>query len=513
MPVVYWRGIKVTGDTSISRSTCKRGDYARCSTILLLGTTGSGKSSFIEALAGKDQNLGISGGSLESVTKDIQAFKVHNVFSCMAGRLDWDVYVADSPGFSDRKMSEVQIVRKVYQFQRDTFCEIAHAFYFHRITDKRIPGSSRKIIQLLKALRIRPINLTIVTTMWDNIHGEEAMERAESNFLQLRDVTWKDDIDNGTKIVKFQNTHASAIDIISSTRIVGGLADDTFELDSSHRSQWQASPSLFQELLERLDSCRKRKNGLLAEKIQLFTNPHPELESIVISNLEEVQESLLNHSSQLIAFRRIPRGFEDIFPSVVYEHLLDIVVSTQHFAQAIIDTLSGFRSLEQDISHRSKLEATLETAKSDFQLAYATLREFGPPPSGFKPFIPSISMTNISESAQNVTSELDIAELVTSKASDAVEQALTSEVALESADVGCNIDMTTDVEHLLTPPPNVVADIPKPSVPAPKVSIDEVAFDTLQTRAMPLESKAKQGLPKRMKLAFYKALRRIFRRQ
>ncbi|PPQ75023.1 hypothetical protein CVT24_010292 [Panaeolus cyanescens] len=165
-------------------------------TVVLLGTTGSGKSSFIEALSEKDQKLSISGGGLESVTQHIHAFKLCNAVSRArkprAGEDgDWDVYVVDTPGFSDRKMSEVQIIRKLYQFQRDTFCEMHHAFYFHRITDKRVPGSARRIIQMIKAFRLRPFDLTIVTTMWDNVHGEEAMMRAESNFVELRDVIWK----------------------------------------------------------------------------------------------------------------------------------------------------------------------------------------------------------------------------------------------------------------------------------------------------------------------------------
>ncbi|PPR05676.1 hypothetical protein CVT24_002915 [Panaeolus cyanescens] len=84
--------------------------YRKCDAheiIRLLGATGTGKSSFIEALAGSGQNLGISGGTLESVTQDIEAFKVVNMIYGA-----WPVFLVDSPGFLDNRMSEFAIVKK-----------------------------------------------------------------------------------------------------------------------------------------------------------------------------------------------------------------------------------------------------------------------------------------------------------------------------------------------------------------------------------------------------------------
>ncbi|PPR05247.1 hypothetical protein CVT24_010461 [Panaeolus cyanescens] len=497
MGIIYGRRIKAIGEVSIERSTAGEGDYGECSPLLLLGTTGSGKSSFVEALAGSNHKLGLSGGGLESVTQDIDIFKIHSVIAYRPGSLDWDVYVADSPGFSDNKMSEVQIVRRIYQFQCANLCKMDHAFYFHRITDKRIPGSSRRIIHLLKALQMRPINLTIITTMWDNIHGAEAMKRAESNFEELRDIVWKDEIKNGATIVKFENTQASAVDILVSTIIAGGLNDDLFYLNNRN----PAGPALFHELLERLDVSRKRKNALLEEKIRLFSNPHPELESIVVSDLEDAEENLAHHLSQVMTYRQSPPGFEDIFQSIIYQHLLDIVVSAQHFAQTIINTLAGFSSTDRAVAPRSKLEKALKTAQEDFQLAYATLRDYGPPPPGSKPFIPSTTKST----AENVHAEstLAITQCAVDEAVNAIDQMPAPNAPLDAKP---DMNATIGVNHLPTPSLSLVADISNPSVSPSRVSIDQAECHALEAPALVLKSNAKRGLGKKIKFAFYNAV-------
>ncbi|PPQ75025.1 hypothetical protein CVT24_010294 [Panaeolus cyanescens] len=471
----------------------------------MLGPTGSGKSSFIEALAGKDQELRISGGGLESVTQEIQVFKVNNAISCQARKMDWSVYLIDTPGFSDSKMSELQIIRKIYHFQRDKFCSVDQVFYFHRITDKRIPGTVRKIIDVIKAFNIRSISINIITTMWDNIHGAEALQRAENNFIELRDVIWKDEISNRAEIVKFQNTPASAIDIFGSTVIAGCLKDNVFALEDNNL----AGPILFHELLDRLDSCRNRKNSLLREKIELFSNPNPELESIVVSSLEEAEEDLAIHFSQLMLYRRSPPGLENILQSARYQHFLDSAVSTQYFTQAIVDTLSDFHLMDHNSVRRSKLKNILEAAKSDFQLAYATLCKFGPPPSGSKPFVPSITIS----AADHAGGTLEVLQPAVCKDSNAIEQMQVSKALLtETADIKVDEYMGTDVDRLPPPSVSLVTNIANTSPSPPNVSFERGDGHALEMRALVVESGTKRGFPKKIKLAFYK-IRRLLRRR
>ncbi|PPR05058.1 hypothetical protein CVT24_010190 [Panaeolus cyanescens] len=100
-----------TGDVSVEIWRGKIPDQSY--RILLLGATGSGKSSFIEALAGSGQKLGISGSTLDSVTQVVQAFRIENMqFKFQYGDM-WPVFLIDTPGFSDSKMSEAEVVNKI----------------------------------------------------------------------------------------------------------------------------------------------------------------------------------------------------------------------------------------------------------------------------------------------------------------------------------------------------------------------------------------------------------------
>ncbi|KAF9035282.1 hypothetical protein BJ165DRAFT_1355968, partial [Panaeolus papilionaceus] len=159
----------------------------------ILGPTGAGKSSFIEALAGEGQSLGISKDQLAGFTQEVTAYEVKN-----AG-VHWypgmnPLYLIDAPGFSDSKMSELEIITKVKQWMIDQgVAWLNGVLYLSPITDTRAPGSKRRTIKMFQSLlhsnTFHCVN--IVTTMWDRLSNPQAEKRAEANFAQLRDDIWK----------------------------------------------------------------------------------------------------------------------------------------------------------------------------------------------------------------------------------------------------------------------------------------------------------------------------------
>ncbi|PPR07362.1 hypothetical protein CVT24_007251 [Panaeolus cyanescens] len=150
-----------TGDVTIER--CSEILPPTRVGILLLGGTGSGKSSFIEALAGSGRQLGISGGTLESVTQEVQAFKVVNVHVAWSHGDFWPIYLVDTPGFLDSKMSELEVLSKVnaWREQNGQVFRMHYVFYFCRITDTRLPGSAHRLMQIIKNLGALPSGVTV----------------------------------------------------------------------------------------------------------------------------------------------------------------------------------------------------------------------------------------------------------------------------------------------------------------------------------------------------------------
>ncbi|KAF9040936.1 hypothetical protein BJ165DRAFT_1493399 [Panaeolus papilionaceus] len=78
---------------------------------ILMGPTGSGKSSFIESLA-PDQHLDISKDSLESVTQEVNCYQVVNL-GLKPEYSDRLFVLMDTPGFLDPRLSEGRIMRMI----------------------------------------------------------------------------------------------------------------------------------------------------------------------------------------------------------------------------------------------------------------------------------------------------------------------------------------------------------------------------------------------------------------
>ncbi|PPQ80114.1 hypothetical protein CVT24_006537 [Panaeolus cyanescens] len=389
-----------TGEVSVERYS---GHTLRNSfRIALLGGTGSGKSSFIEALAGSSQKLGISGGTLESVTQEVQAYKVINLEFDWNDGENWPLYLVDTPGLLDSKMSDAEVITKIRNWMETNSAYLASAFFFWRITDTRIPGSGQRLMNLIKSLGIRsePRDWAIVTTMWDTIVREEAKTRAEDNFERIRDDIWKSVIEKGGKICKFQNSQPSAIDLIITTDLVG---------HGNHRADTMGNNPLTQrlivaELLDRIENERKHRHTLQDNRIDFIrSNWSRDLDAIYLQELRDADQQLIRHIKLLVSFRDLPSQFASVHTnSMVYRHLLETATGSQKVVHAIEKALDKLGSTSSTRKHRGALKKALRDAKGDCMQAYKDLQNFGPPPPGFDAFIPDVTLT-ISERMLNLS--------------------------------------------------------------------------------------------------------------
>ncbi|KAF9050613.1 hypothetical protein BJ165DRAFT_1010750 [Panaeolus papilionaceus] len=199
--------------------------------IIVMGPTGAGKSRFIEVLA-RNEELGISKDQLDSVTQVITTYEMTDIewwegpgtSIRRVGTEDEQLYILDTPGFSDSQISELEILEMVKEWMNAHNCSsISTIFYLWPITDSRLPGSKRRTIEMLKLLAAintdKPGEIRVITTMWDKLWNERAMAAAEEWFVHLQDHVWKDLLEAGGCLAKFTNTHSSAIDCINSEAI------------------------------------------------------------------------------------------------------------------------------------------------------------------------------------------------------------------------------------------------------------------------------------------------------
>ncbi|PPQ75802.1 hypothetical protein CVT24_002683 [Panaeolus cyanescens] len=169
--------------------------------ILLLGSTGAGKSNFIEKLT--TEKLKISSG-WDRGTSEVQAYRV----------LDHPIYrnqivIVDTPGFQDKT-----------DYTPYSNATRLHAlFYFDRICDIT-RGKDPQCQELLRYLSGEAYQRAfIVTTTWDRVNETQRLqEGAGKKFKEFQDKF---------EVLKFYNTTASADEALASS--FRRSYNDTFE--------------------------------------------------------------------------------------------------------------------------------------------------------------------------------------------------------------------------------------------------------------------------------------------
>ncbi|PPR00384.1 hypothetical protein CVT24_004446 [Panaeolus cyanescens] len=164
--------------------------------------------------------------------------------------------------------------------------------------------------------------------MWDTIHRAEAMKRAAVHLEQLQNGVWKDNIEKGSKISRFENCQTSAIAIMKATYYRDIWVGNLFYLQS-------ITYLVFAELLERIENSRQQRRTLLEDRTHLLAHPNHELDATLRSLLRDLDGQLTAHIRQLHSFGSSPPGFDVNIQSVTYQCLLDITLASEQFVHAI----------------------------------------------------------------------------------------------------------------------------------------------------------------------------------
>ncbi|KAF9035119.1 hypothetical protein BJ165DRAFT_652011 [Panaeolus papilionaceus] len=181
--------------------------------IVMMGLTGSGKSSFIDSLA-INQTLNIAKDCLDGVTQEVTPYLLGNAISGKGV----PIVLVDTPGFSDSRLSEMRIVSMVQNWMLSiSLTEISAVLYFDRITDLRMSGNRWKTMRIFKALIGWDVasRVMLVTTMWNLLWNDRQVANANRRLRILERTYWKDFIRKGLVVEKFRYTPQSALSIVN----------------------------------------------------------------------------------------------------------------------------------------------------------------------------------------------------------------------------------------------------------------------------------------------------------
>ncbi|KAF9039759.1 hypothetical protein BJ165DRAFT_336783 [Panaeolus papilionaceus] len=295
------KNIKVRGAVSVERVSKFGIDGIQSFIVyVLLGPTGSGKSSFIEAVA-SNTSLGLSSDKLEGFTQSVSIYRIVNaVFS------GYPIYLVDVPGFADTKILARSIVSMLKDMlQTNLTLHYFHILYHTPINNPRLPGSQRQVLQTFEALTgpKSAKSITVVSTMWDSIWNENTRRRAEGNFSQLRKEIWKEYIAQGADIVKFHNTQESALTILDDAlnRSWGNVFNIQNSIDVPLRLAPFAS-HIYNDLQTRIHDLQMQQANIQSE-LQMATEQSDErLRVVLIAQLDEVQMLFTKFEEELQQF-------------------------------------------------------------------------------------------------------------------------------------------------------------------------------------------------------------------
>ncbi|KAF9030627.1 hypothetical protein BJ165DRAFT_1519834 [Panaeolus papilionaceus] len=265
---------------------------------------------FIEALAG-EKSLGISKDQLEGYTQDVCAYHLVNLVLFEDG-IEWPLVIFDTPGFADRKISEMDIVTKINQYigSCGVSASIYAILYLIPITDIRLSGSRRRVMDTFRAMTgdRGAHQVTVVTTMWNTMYVEATKKKAQIRYEELQKGPWKDLLAKGGRVTKFlDNKQEDALGILK-TALERPANDYYFPFyEYNYKTHFApTTPFLFNMMSDvetRVDALQTEENRLKAEIEQGVLDGEELLVSILEENLAELRPNLARFSDQLAALR------------------------------------------------------------------------------------------------------------------------------------------------------------------------------------------------------------------
>ncbi|KAL8826199.1 MAG: hypothetical protein Q9191_003951 [Dirinaria sp. TL-2023a] len=174
--------------------------------IAVMGPTGTGKSTLISKLAGREMNIG---HNLSSCTQECEEVP------CKVG--DKYVILVDTPGFNDTERSDTEILYSLAEWMKDSYDDdilLSGIIYLHSISDARMTNSSLQNLRMFRKLcgddNLK--NVILVTTKW-GITPEEDAHRRERD-LTSENGFWGTMIAAGSSVRRFENSNASAKSLV-----------------------------------------------------------------------------------------------------------------------------------------------------------------------------------------------------------------------------------------------------------------------------------------------------------
>ncbi|KAI1122848.1 P-loop containing nucleoside triphosphate hydrolase protein [Nemania abortiva] len=196
------------------------GSPARAVRILVVGVTGSGKSTFVSQATGRDVGIGHDGDSCTQVCKSY--YIPHDI-----DRTQFELI--DTPGFDDPHKRDFDVLKDI----SESLDGVSGVVYCHPITDTKLIGDSKLNLEIIKAMCGRRFynRIVICSTMWDTFRENvthQQLEKHRTRMEHLLGTGLRDLMEEGAKYMEFQaeksDSYLSILQSFSSLRFPPKMA-------------------------------------------------------------------------------------------------------------------------------------------------------------------------------------------------------------------------------------------------------------------------------------------------
>ncbi|KAF6750803.1 hypothetical protein DFP72DRAFT_909354, partial [Ephemerocybe angulata] len=165
--------------------------------ILVLGQSGAGKSSFINAVSNSTLRIGNGlASSTEKVEISLPFFIDGQCFR-----------LVDAPGYDEApEKSDTDVLNTIASFLASEYTNgrsLAGAIYIHSIASSRVGGTGRRNLNMFQKLCGRRAlrNVAVVTTRWDEVKTSTAMARETD--MRMKSTLFKHLFDNEATLFRY----------------------------------------------------------------------------------------------------------------------------------------------------------------------------------------------------------------------------------------------------------------------------------------------------------------------